>query len=144
MMTPLQNALGCLLALGCAYFFWKPKARLVGNAAILVGSLSLFVAYAFAVGDTEFYPFRLFALALCFSTTSLQKDRRRFLFLAQIFWLWIELFGNISLYYRGYEFAGTRLVAIAGLALCSTFLSRISKEMEFCLMVFWIAVWIFF
>ena len=34
--------------------------------------------------------------------------------------------------------------AIAGLALGSTFLSRISREMEFCLMVLWLAVWVFF
>ena len=143
-MTPLQNALGCLLALGCAYFFWKPKARLFGNAGILSLALVLFVIYSYALGDVEFYPFRLFAISLCFSTISLRKNRRRFIFLAQLFWLWIELFGNISLYYRGGEFAWTRLVAVGGLALCGTFLSRISREMEFCLMVFWIAVWIFF
>lgn len=143
-MTPLLNTLGCLLALGCAYYLWRPAASLFKNAALLSGSLALFVAYSFAIGDEEYYPFRLLAICLCFSTTSLRKDRRRFLFLAQIFWLWIELFGNLSLYYRGGDFAWTRLVAIAGLAFCSTFLSRISKEMEFCIMVFWIAVWTFF
>lgn len=143
-MTPLQNALGCLLALGAAYYLWRPSASLFKNAALLAGALALFVGYSYGIGDEEFYPFRMFALCLCFSTTSLRKDRRRFLCLAQIFWFWIEFFGSLSLYYRGFDFAWTRLIAIAGLAFCSAFLSRISKGMEFCLMVFWIAVWIFF
>lgn len=143
-MIPLLNSLGCLLALGCAYYLWRPGSGLYRNGGVLAISLLLFVVYAAAAGDGEYYPFRLLALCLCFSTTSLKKSRRAYVLLAQAFWLWIELFGNISLYYRGEEFAWTRIVAILGLALCSSFLSKISKEMEFCLMVFWIAVWIFF
>lgn len=143
-MTPLLNSLGCLLALGCAYYLWRPGSGLYRNAGLLAGSFLLFVVFSFAAGDVEYFPFRLLALCLCFSTTFLKNSRRKFLFLAQMFWLWIELFGNISLYYRGEDFAWTRVIAILGLALGCSFLSKISREMEFCLMVFWIAVWIFF
>ena len=92
----------------------------------------------------EHYPFRMLALCLCLSTTSLPLYRRRYLVLAQSLWCWIELFGGIALYYRGIDIAWTRILAVLGMTLCSTFLSKISKEMEFCLMVFWLAVWVFF
>ena len=92
----------------------------------------------------EHYPFRMLALCLCLSTASLPLYRRRYLVLAQVLWLWIELFGGIALYYRGFDVAWTRIAAVAGLAFGSTFLSRISREMEFCLMVLWLAVWVFF
>ena len=92
----------------------------------------------------EHYPFRMMALCLCLSTTSLTLYRRRYLVLAQALWFWVELFGGIALFYRGFDIAWMRILAILGMTFCSTFLSRISKEMEFCLMVFWIAVWVFF
>jgi hypothetical protein len=38
----------------------------------------------------------------------------------------------------------TRLLAIAVSVFGSTFLSRISQGMEFALMAYWIAVWVFF
>ena len=43
-----------------------------------------------------------------------------------------------------FDIAWTRILALLSMSLCSTFLSKISKEMEFCLMVFWLAVWVFF
>ena len=38
----------------------------------------------------------------------------------------------------------TRIIAIAVSVFGSTFLSRISQGMEFALMAYWIAVWVFF
>lgn len=153
-MTPLMNALACLLALGCASFLWKERSSLYRNGILLAVFLQLFCMFAYAgfdvdavggkMGAIECYPFRLMALCLCFSTTSLKQYRRRYLVLAQMLWFWMELFGGIALYYRGMDMVWTRIIALSGMAFCSTFLSRISKEMEFCLMVFWIAIWIFF
>lgn len=151
-MTTLANALACVFTLGCSAFLWKPASGFYRNALLLSASLLLFCLFAFFGVDDfssanmngELYPFRMMALCLCFSTTALPKYRRRYLVLAQILWCWIELFGGITLYYRGVDVAWTRIAAIASMAACSTLLSRISKEMEFCLMVFWIAIWIFF
>lgn len=158
-MTTLANALACVFALGCASFLWKSPS-FIKNAVLVVGSLLLFCLFAYFAAENfamayasgvpqdsgspqELYPFRMMALCLCFSTTSLPKYRRRYLVLAQALWCWIELFGGISLYYRGVDFAWTRVVALFAMSFCSTLLSKISREMEFCLMVFWIAIWIF-
>lgn len=153
-MIPLVNALACLIALACASFLWKKGASPYRNGALLAGFLVLFCVYTYFGGEMienrsldpslEHYPFRMMALCLCFSTTSLALYRRRYLVLAQALWCWIELFGGIALFYRGYDVAWTRIMAVLSMTLCSTFLSKISKEMEFCLMVFWIAVWVFF
>ncbi len=153
-MTPLVNALACLVALGCASFLWKKGTSPYRNGALLSLFLLLFGLFTYFGGEMfdarlfdpslEHYPFRMMALCLCFSTTSLAFYRRRYLVLAQALWCWIELFGGITLLYRGIDVAWTRILALFGMTFCSTFLSRISKEMEFCLMVFWIAVWVFF
>ncbi|MCF0215847.1 MAG: hypothetical protein HUK21_05190 [Fibrobacteraceae bacterium] len=102
------------------------------------------LAFDLASPMVENYPFRMLALCFCFSTTSLNHKRRRYLVMAQCFWLWVELFGGISLFYRGIDISWTRIAAIGVGCVCSTFLSNISKEMEFCLMVYWIAIWIMF
>lgn len=152
-MTPFVNALACLLSLASAMFLWRYKSSFYRNSLLLVGSMLVFGIFTFFGGDMfeggcqpvlEHYPFKMLALCLCFSTTSLKVRRRRYMVLAQIFWLWIELFGSISLFYRGFDVAWTRIIAIAGIAFFSSLLSKISKEMEFCLMVFWIAIWVFF
>jgi len=151
-MTTLANALACIITLGCANFLWKKNSGFYRNAVILATAFLLFVVYTFFAVDSldvssavgELYPFRMFALCLCFSASALPKYRRRYLVLAQALWCWIELFGGISLYYRGVDVAWIRVMALAGMTLCSTFLSKISREMEFCLMVFWIAIWMFF
>ena len=127
-----------------------PLANPYRNGALLAGFLVLFCLFTYFAGDIsvnptlEHYPFRMLALCLCLSTTSLSLYRRRYLVLAQALWCWIELFGGIALYYRGFDIAWTRILALLSMSLCSTFLSKISKEMEFCLMVFWLAVWVFF
>ena len=149
-MTALANSLSCLIALGCASFLWRKGSSPYRNGALLAGFLVLFSLFTYFAGDIsvdptlEHYPFRMLALCLCLSTTSLPLYRRRYLVLAQTLWCWIELFGGIALYYRGIDIAWTRILAVLGMTLCSTFLSKISKEMEFCLMVFWLAVWEFF
>lgn len=152
-MTPFVNALACLLCLASAMFLWRYKSSFYRNSLLLVGFMIIFGVFTFFGGEMfeagsmpmlEHYPFKMLALSLCFSTTSLAVRRRRYMVLAQVFWLWIELFGGISLFYRGFDIAWTRIIAIAGIAFFSSLLSKISKEMEFCLMVFWIAVWIFF
>lgn len=149
-MTALANSLSCLIALGCASFLWRKGSSPYRNGALLAGFLVLFSLFTYFAGDIsvdptlEHYPFRMLALCLCLSTTSLPLYRRRYLVLAQSLWCWIELFGGIALYYRGIDIAWTRILAVLGMTLYSTFLSKISKEMEFCLMVFWLAVWVFF
>ena len=149
-MTALANSLSCLIALGCASFLWRKGSSPYRNGALLAGFLVLFCLFTYFAGDLsvdptlEHYPFRMLALCLCLSTTSLPLYRRRYLVLAQSLWCWIELFGGISLYYHGIDIAWTRIAALLSMTLCSTFLSKISKEMEFCLMVFWLAVWVFF
>ena len=149
-MTALANSLSCLIALGCASFLWRKGSSPYRNGALLAGFLVLFSLFTYFAGDIsvdptlEHYPFRMLALCLCLSTTSLPLYRRRYLVLAQSLWCCIELFGGIALYYRGIDIAWTRILAVLGMTLCSTFLSKISKEMEFCLMVFWLAVWVFF
>lgn len=149
-MTALANSLSCLIALGCASFLWRKGSSPYRNGALLAGFLVLFCLFTYFAGDIsvdptlEHYPFRMLALCLCLSTTSLSLYRRRYLVLAQALWCWIELFGGIALCYRGFDIAWTRILALLSMSLCSTFLSKISKEMEFCLMVFWLAVWVFF
>lgn len=150
-MTSLANALACVLVLGGASFLWRKNSGIFQNGISLALLLFLFCLFSFFAVDGEslkaageLYPFRMMALCLCFSTTSLSKYRRRYLVLAQSLWLWIEMFGGISLYYRGIDVAWVRVAALAGITFCSNFLSKISREMEFCLMVFWIAIWIFF
>ena len=149
-MTALANSLSCLIALGCASFLWRKGSSPYRNGALLAGFLVLFSLFTYFAGDIsvdptlEHYPFRMLALCLCLSTTSLPLYRRRYLVLAQSLWCWIERFGGIALYYRDIDIAWTRILAVLGMTLCSTFLSKISKEMEFCLMVFWLAVWVFF
>ena len=148
-MTPFMNAVACLLALGVAQFFWRRPIRLFKEAFVLVFALALFCVYAYFAGETsdpsmESFPFRMLSLALCFSTTALPNKRRRYLLMAQVMWLWIEIFGGISLFYRGVEMPWTRIIAISVSVFGSTFLSRISQGMEFALMAYWIAVWVFF
>jgi len=148
-MNALTNSLACLMALGFAMFLWRGKISLFKETGLVLAFLLASGLFTFFAGDKpnpqmELYPLRMVALCLCCSTTGLPVKRRRYLVLAQVLWLWIELFGGISLYYRGLDVPWTRIVAIAGMAGCSTLLSRISKGMEFCLMVFWIAVWMFF
>lgn len=148
-MTPLMNALACVMSLCFAVFLWREKISIFKDGALIFCFFVVSCCFAFFVGDVddpllEYLPLRMLALCLCVSTTSLPHKRRRYLVLAQAFWVWVELFGGISLAYRGIEFAWTRVLAIAAITLCSTLLSKISREMEFCLLVFWIAIWMFF
>jgi len=105
--------------------------------------------YSAYVGNTtnaelENYPFRMLALTLCVFTTGLRESRRRFMVLAQIFWLWVELVGAVSIFQIGEEVPWFRLVAIAEIGIGCSFMARISREIEFGLIVLWMAVWMFF
>ena len=139
-MIPLMNAFACLLSLAMAQFLWHKPIRLFKAAFFLLLALVVFGSQP----DMESYPFRMLALCLCFSTTALPNKRRRYLLMAQVMWLWIEFFGGISLYYHGVDMPWTRILAICVSVFGSTFLSRISQGMEFALMAYWIAVWVFF
>lgn len=148
-MTPLMNALSCLLALCSAVFLWENRKSVLKESISIAVFLVLAEVYMYFSGNLadvtmEHYPLRMLALCLCFSATGLPQKRRRYLVLFQLLWLWVELFGGIALFYRGFDIPWTRILAIAGLAFGSTFLSRITREMEFCLMVYWIAIWVFF
>ena len=148
-MTPLMSSLACVMALAQAFFLWRGKIRLLKEGLLLFGFFVISCVFTLLVGSPndpqlEHYPLQMLALCLCFSTTSLPRYRRRYLVMAQALWFWVVLFGGISLAYRGIEFPWARALAILALCCSSTLLSRISKEMEFCLMVFWLAIWILF
>ena len=111
---------------------------------VMISCLYTALAGNLAVSAMENYPFRMVALTFCVFTTGLRENRRRFMVLAQTFWLWVELVGNVSLSQAGLEAPWIRLAAIAGIALGCSFMARISREIEFGLIVLWMAVWMFF
>ena len=147
-MSMFANAVACLLCLVFAAFLWKIKGMFCITLVmfLIVMTSCLYTAFVGDFGDPilENYPFRMVALALCVFTTGLRENRRRFMVLAQTFWLWVELVGNASLYQMGAEAPWIRLAAIAGIALGCSFMARISREIEFGLIVLWMAVWMFF
>ena len=98
----------------------------------------------FLLPTLECYPFRMVALSFCIYTTGLRENRRRYMVLAQTFWLWLELMSAVSLVQMGETAPWLRLAAIAGIAFGSGFMARISREIEFGLIVLWMAVWMFF
>jgi hypothetical protein len=142
------NAVACLLCLVFAAFLWKIKGmyRITFVMFLIVMTSCLYTAFAGNLANPmlENYPFRMVALIFCVFTTGLRDNRRRFMVLAQTFWLWVELLGNISLYQGGEEAPWIRLAAIAEIALGCCFMARISREIEFGLIVLWMAVWMFF
>lgn len=142
------NAVACLLCLIFAAVLWKMKGmfRITLVMFLIVMTSCLYTAFAgnLAISTLENYPFRMLALTLCVFTTGLRENRRRFMVLAQTFWLWVELVGNVSLYQTGAEAPWIRLAAIAEIALGCCFMARIPREIEFGLIVLWMAVWMFF
>ena len=147
-MSMFANAVACLLCLIFAAVLWKMKGmlRITLVMFLIVMTSGLYTAFAgnLAISTLENYPFRMLALTLCVFTTGLRENRRRFMVLAQTFWLWVELVGNVSLYQAGAEAPWIRLAAIAEIALGCCFMVRISREIEFGLIVLWMAVWMFF
>lgn len=147
-MSMFANAVACLLCLIFAAFLWKVKGmlRITLMMFLVVMTSCLYTAFAGNIMDPtlEYYPFRMVALTFCVLTTGLRENRRRFMVLAQTFWLWVELVGNVSLYQMGEDAPWIRLAAIAEIALGCCFMAKISKEIEFGLIVLWMAVWMFF
>ena len=147
-MSMFANAVACLLCLFFAAFLWQQKGMLHVSLMmfVVVMTICLYTAFVgnFAVPTLENYPFRMFALTMCFFTTGLRENRRRFMVLAQTFWLWVELVGNVSLLQTGMDAPWLRLAAIAEIGLGCCFMVRISREIEFGLIVLWMAVWMFF
>lgn len=147
-MSSFANAVACLLCLIFAAFLWKMKGMLrvtlVMFFVVMISCLYTALAGDLAVPTMENYPFRMVALTFCVFTTGLRENRRRFMVLAQTFWLWVELVGNVSLSQAGLEAPWIRLAAIVGIALGCSFMARISREIEFGLIVLWMAVWMFF
>lgn len=153
----LTNILACLLALGCSCLLWKKDSGVLRNGAVIAGGLLLFCLYGFFVvgsfttgaaaadsGQLELYPFSLMALCLCFSTLRLQKSRGLYLVLAQVLWCWIELFGAVSLHYRGLDVAWLRVIAVAVVTAGSLLLPKNMRPVKIGLTVFWAAIWIVF
>ena len=147
-MSMFANAVACLLSLIFAAFLWKMKGmlRITLVMFLIVLTRCLYTVFAGNLLNPalENYPFRMLALALGVFTTGLRENRRRFMVLAQTFWLWVELVGNVSLFQAGAEAPWIRLAAIAEIALGCCFMARISREIEFGLIVLWMAVWMFF
>ena len=147
-MSMFANAVACLLCLIFAAFLWKMKGMLrvtlVMFFVVMTSCLYTALAGDLAVSAMESYPFRMVALTFCVYTTRLRENRRRYMVLAQTFWLWVELVGNISLFQMGEEAPWIRLAAIAEIALGCCFMAKISREIEFGLIVLWMAVWMFF
>ena len=134
-MSMFANAVACLLCLFFAAFLWKQKGMLHVTLMMFVVVMTscLYTAFVgnFAVPTLENYP-------------GLRENRRRFMVLAQAFWLWVELVGNVSLFQAGADAPWLRLAAIAEIGLGCCFMVRISREIEFGLIVLWMAVWMFF
>ncbi len=148
-MDAVLNSLCCLMALGSSMFLWRPPRSVFKEGALISLYLVLFMAFSFLTMEgsdatLEYLPLRMLALCICFSVTSIQNHKTRYLVMAQVLWLWVEFFGGVSLVYRGLDMPWTRVVAIGSCAAGSVFMTRISREMEFILMVYWIAIWMFF
>ncbi len=147
-MSMFANAVACLLGLSYAFALWRVKGMFrVALLILLFGLISVLYTSYFGnllLPALECYPFRMLALAFCVYTTGLREHRRRYMVLAQTFWLWVELVSAVSLLQMGESVSWLRLVAIAGIAFGSGFMARISKEIEFGLIVLWMAVWMFF
>ena len=148
-MEAVLNALSCLMALGTSMFLWRKPTSVYKETGVMALSLCIFVLFSYFTVDSsepalEYMPFRMLALCLCFSTTSLTSHKSRYMVLALVLWLWVEFFGGLTFVYRGLEMPWTRVIAIGTGAVGSAFLSHISREMEFMLMVYWIAIWMFF
>ncbi len=148
-MDAILNALCCLMALGTSMFLWRRPVGIFKETGILALSLVVFGLFSYLTMDLaeptlEYMPFRMLALCICFSTTSLTSHKTRYLVLSQVLWLWVEFFGGLTFVYHGLDMPWTRIVAIGAGAFGGAFLSHIGREMEFLLMVYWIAVWMFF
>jgi hypothetical protein len=147
-MSIFANAVACLLCLFFSAFLWNQKGMLRVTLVMffVVMTSCLYTAFVgnLAVPTLESYPFRMFALTMCVFTTGLRENRRRFMVLAQTFWLWVELVSNLSLMQTGADAPWLRLAAIAEIGLGCCFMVRISKGIEFGLIVLWMAVWMFF
>ena len=147
-MNLFANAVACLLCLLFAFNLCRVRgifhiALMIFIVVMTSGVYTLF-AGNFSNPALEYYPIRMVALTFCVFTTELRENRRRFMVLAQAFWLWIELVGAVSLYQMGLEAPWLRLAAIAEIGLGCCFMVHISKEIEFGLIVLWMAVWMFF
>ena len=147
-MSIFANAVACLLCLFFSAFLWNQKGMLRVTLVMffVVMTSCLYTAFVgnLAIPTLESYPFRMFALTMCVFTTGLRENRRRFMVLAQTFWLWVELVSNLSLMQTGADAPWLRLAAIAEIGLGCCFMVRISKGIEFGLIVLWMAVWMFF
>jgi hypothetical protein len=147
-MSLFANAVACLLCLVFAFVLCTQKGMLRISLMMLLAVMTscLYTAYVgnLAIPTLENYPFRMVALTFCVFTTRLRENRRRFMVLAQTFWLWVELVGCVSLLQAGDEAPWIRLAAIAEIALGCCFMAKISREIEFGLIVLWMAVWMFF
>ncbi len=147
-MSIFANAVASLLCLLFTAFLWNQKGMLRVTLVMffVVMTSCLYTAFVgnLAVPTLESYPFRMFALTMCVFTTGLRENRRRFMVLAQTFWLWVELVSNLSLMQTGADAPWLRLAAIAEIGLGCCFMVRISKGIEFGLIVLWMAVWMFF
>ena len=90
-MSLFANAVACLLSLFFAAFLWKQKGMLRVTLVMFVAVMTscLYTAFAgnLAIATLENYPFRMMALTFCVFTTGLRENRRRFMVLAQSFWL---------------------------------------------------------
>lgn len=147
-MSMFANAVACLLSLIFAFVLWNMKGVFRITMAMLVIVMTS-CAYTAFVGNLSLpamdsYPFRMVALTFCVFTTELREKRRRFMVLAQTFWLWVELAGAVSLTQMGEPAPWFRLAAIATVGLGCCFMARISREIEFGLIVLWMAIWMFF
>lgn len=147
-MSMFANAVACLLCLIFAFVLWMQKGMLRITLMMLVAVMTscLYTALEgnLSIPTMENYPFRMVALTFCVYTTRLRENRRLFMVLAQTFWLWVELVGNVSLFLTGEDAPWIRLAAIAEIALGCCFMVKISREIEFGLIVLWMAVWMFF
>ncbi len=148
-MSSFFYMISALFAMLPSPFLFKGKMSLPLRGALLCMVLLADELFVFLVFSPEFHrydilPFRMFALALCFSTLFLSRKRRFFESLATILWIWIDFFGMLSLSYRGIDmnFWPFCLLTLAFLPIFK--MHPYKRETRFLLAVIWMVAWMLF
>jgi hypothetical protein len=148
-MTPLINALACLLALLPASFLWTSPRSIARYGVSQALILLCFMLFTFFTGDMEdpmmeFYPLKMWAFCLCVSTLTLTKKRTFFMTLAQGLWFWIVFFGSLSLAYRGEPVNNLSMILLFFGMIGVQFFKQNPKEISLGILIYWVGIWMLF
>ena len=148
-MTPLMNALACLLAVLPASFLWASPRSIARHGVSLALLLLSFMLFTFFTGDMEdpmmeFYPLKMGAFCLCVSTLTLTKKKIFFMTLAQGLWLWILFFGSLSLAYRGETVHNLSMILLFFGIIGVQFFKKNPKDISLVILIYWVGIWMLF